>query len=263
MSEEITEQTVYTGFHAIEERVKRFSQNFNGERPKIFYSKKGPRVAKILSLAQSAKIPVETVTDSVLDSLVKNLPQSAQEHRGIILTVQNEKSSASNIVSLQEWLNSCPKCATVVLLDGITDPHNIGAILRSCDQLGGDLLIVPERNSVRGINQNQIIARASAGAASWVSLAVVPNLVRAVELLRQNGFWIFAADAKGTKLGTTSFTEKTCIVMGSEGNGISRLLLQNCDSVLSIPTSGKIDSLNVSVAAGIFLYERRRQLLEN
>ena len=148
------------------------------------------------------------------------------------------------------------------MLDGVTDPHNIGAILRSCDQFGANLLIVPERNSTSQIQNNETIARTSAGSSAWVPLAVVTNLVRAVQILKEAGFWIYGADAGGSSLQNTKFAQKSCIIMGSEGNGMTKLLARQCDSIVSIPTCGKIDSLNVSVAAGVLLYERHRQNLE-
>ena len=145
------------------------------------------------------------------------------------------------------------------MLDGVTDPHNIGAILRSCDQFGIDVLVVPERRSASPLQDSQTIARTSAGASAWVPTATVTNLVRTVEQLKEAGFWIFGADANGTPAPETQFPGRTCLIMGSEGSGISRLLARSCDTIVSIPTCGKIDSLNVSVAAGVLLYERYRQ----
>ena len=111
------------------------------------------------------------------------------------------------------------------------------------------------------ITDNEIIARTSAGASTWVPVSVVSNLVRSVQLMKEKGFWVYGADAGGTSVKDNSFAEKTCIIMGSEGSGIARLLKEQCDSIVSIPTCGKIDSLNVSVAAGVLLYERYRQSL--
>jgi 23S rRNA (guanosine2251-2'-O)-methyltransferase len=150
---------------------------------------------------------------------------------------------------------------TVVILDSITDPHNVGAILRSCDQFGASLVVIPEHNSASDIAGNEVIGRTSAGASAWVPVAIVNNLVRAAEQLKQAGFWIYGADAGGSPLGEAKFSGKTAIIMGSEGTGMSRLLREKCDVILSIPTCGKLDSLNVSVAAGVLLYEIHRQKL--
>lgn len=255
-------QNIYTGFHAVEERVRLFAEEKTKEITlSLYYCKPGPRIKKILDLAKQAGISPLQTDEKTLDSMVKVLPAQARDHRGIVLCVQGEKEKAKNYVQLDQWLSVCPQTATVILLDSVTDPHNVGAILRSCDQFGAQLLIVPEKRSASNIQDNDIIARSSAGASAYVPVAIVSNLVRAVEQLKEAGFWIFAADANGQNLLKTEFSQKTCIVMGSEGSGISKLLSQKCDSVVSIPTCGKIDSLNVSVAAGILLYERKRKLL--
>ncbi|MBB5219254.1 23S rRNA (guanosine(2251)-2'-O)-methyltransferase RlmB [Treponema rectale] len=255
-------KNIYTGFHAVEERVRRYaSEKTHSSVLQVFYSKPGPRVKKILSLAKEAGIQVEESDQKVLDAMVAGLPEREKDHRGIVLTAEGEKERASNSVRLDQWISECPEKATVIVLDSVTDPHNIGAILRSCDQFGADLLVTGERNSTSNIQENDIIARTSAGASAWVPLAVETNLNRAVELLKEHGFWVYGADAGGTSLQSIEFAPKTCIVMGSEGTGISRLLTENCDSIVSIPTCGKIDSLNVSVAAGVLLYERHRQSL--
>ena len=256
------EQNIYTGFHAVEERIKRAAEEKASAQLHLYYSKPGPRVKKIISLAKEALITCEETDDEALDKLVASLPQQARDHRGVVLSVTGEKPRAQNSVQLEQWLTVAPEKATVIVLDSVTDPHNVGAILRSCDQFGANLLIVPEKRSASDISDNDIIARSSAGASAWVPIAIVTNLVRSVQLLKEAGFWIYGADAGGSSLQKTSFADKTCIVMGSEGSGIAHLLTEQCDSVVSIPTCGKIDSLNVSVAAGVLLYERYRKLLE-
>ena len=143
----------------------------------------------------------------------------------------------------------------VVILDSITDPHNVGAILRSCDQFGAALVVIPEHNSASDIATNEVIGRTSAGASAWVPVAIVNNLVRAAEQLKKAGFWIYGADAGGQNCRTIDFPAKSVLIMGSEGTGIAALLEKQCDTIVSIPTCGKIDSLNVSVAAGVLLYE--------
>lgn len=252
---------IYTGFHAVEERVRRFKQEKSGSNPSLFYSKAGPRIKKILSLAKEAQIPCNQVAEEDLDSMVQDLPSLAQDHRGIVLCVEGEKARSQNIVQLDQWISSVGESATVVILDSVTDPHNVGAILRSCDQFGASLLILPERRGMNDVQNNEIVARASAGASAWVTTAVVSNLVRSCQMLKEAGFWIYGADAGGKQVQDVAFAKKTCLVMGSEGSGISRLLGEQCDSIVSIPTCGKIDSLNVSVAAGVLLYERYRQSL--
>lgn len=255
------EQNIYTGFHAVEERVRHAAEEKNGAELHLYYSKPGPRIKKILSFAKDAEIQCEETDDESLDRLVTSLPEIARDHRGVVLTVTGEKPRAQNSVELDQWLTSVPEKATVIVLDSVTDPHNVGAILRSCDQFGANLLIVPEKRSASDISENDIIARSSAGASTWVPVSIVTNLVRSVQLLKEAGFWVYGADAGGASLQKTEFAPKTCIIMGSEGSGMARLLTEQCDSIVSIPTCGKIDSLNVSVAAGVLLYERYRQSL--
>ncbi len=256
-------ENIYTGFHAVEEKIRKYtSQNKSDSKLKVYFAKPGPRIKKILAQAKTAGINCEETDEEYLDTLVARLPLQARDHRGIVLTATEEQQKARNDIQLEQWLSVCPKNATVVMLDGVTDPHNIGAILRSCDQFGANLLIVPERNSTSQIQNNETIARTSAGSSAWVPLAVVTNLVRAAQILKEAGFWIYGADAGGSSLQNTKFAQKSCIIMGSEGNGMTKLLARQCDSIVSIPTCGKIDSLNVSVAAGVLLYERHRQNLE-
>lgn len=251
---------IFTGFHAVEENIRSFVSKSNEISLELFYSKPGPRVKKIISSAKATGIPCNEVSETELNHLVSSLNDSAKDHRGIVLRVSGI-SIKENIVSLDLWLKTVAEKSTVVILDSVTDPHNVGAIIRSCDQLGADLVILPERRGVKDAASNEVVARTSAGASSWVPIAQVANLNRALELLKNAGFWIYGADAEGKNTTQIKFPNRTALLLGSEGNGISRLLLQNCDDVVSIPTCGRLDSLNVSVAAGILLYEVRRQKL--
>lgn len=289
-------EQIVTGFHAIEERIRSAARD--GKRMRIVWSKAGPRVKKIIALAKQEGIPCERSDDASLDSLAARLSETARDHRGIVLCVSGESERAHNIVDFDEWLLSLPPdaapvqdgtgqnaftqngaprtavrhdivqnsgtenvCTTVLVLDSVTDPHNVGAIIRSCDQFGADLVILPQARSAKDIAHSEVIARSSAGAAAWVPVSIVPNAVRAVQRLKEAGFWVYGADAGGTRLGSVDFARRSVIVMGSEGKGISPLLAKQCDAIVSVPTCGKIDSLNVSVAAGILLYERYRRFV--
>lgn len=250
---------VITGFHSIEEKVRAIIKSQNSNGVTISYSKPGPRVKKILAAAKEANIKVQEVDNKTLDSMVADLDEALQDHRGIVMILSGESKQTANIVNFDDWIKTAPQKASVLVLDKVTDPHNVGAIIRSCDQFGASLVVLPEHNSANDIEGNEVIGRTSAGASAWVPVAIVNNLVRAVEELKEAGFWIYGADAGGQTLGTIDFPEKTCIIMGSEGSGISQLLEKKCDSIVSIPTCGKIDSLNVSVAAGVLLYELYRR----
>lgn len=246
---------VITGFHAIEEKLRSLkSLGISPQNCKLEVGKLGPRVKKIVEQAKQSGIPVETVAASRLDTLVSDLPEAIQDHRGIVLLIK-EAALKKNHISLDSF---CAEKAAftgksvVVILDSVTDPYNVGAIMRSCDQFGVDLLILPERRSAK---DGEVVERSSAGAASYLPTAIVPNLASALELLKNAGYWVYGADAGGKNAASLNLAGKTVLIMGSEGSGISRLLREKCDGIVSIPTCGKIDSLNVSVATGILLYE--------
>ena len=234
-----------SGFHAIEERIK--SGLSCGP---LLVAKPGPRAREIIALAGERKIPMNRVGTADLDIL-------AADHRGILLEV-DERLKGSPDISLEEFMADLgdQKNVLAVILDEITDPHNYGAILRSCDQFGADIVITRRRRIAKYAD---VIAKTSAGASAWVPTSETPNLVRAIEILKEGGFWIYGADMQGESAWTKDLTGRTAIILGGEGNGISRMLKESCDALISIPSEGKLDSLNVSVAAGVLFYEVVRQ----
>jgi len=229
-----------TGFHAIEERIK-------SGRPcgPLLVAKAGPRAKEIVTLAVNNKIRLERTGTFDLDGL-------APDNRGIALQVQDEGGNAD--ISLDNFIAGLGdrSDALVLILDEITDPHNYGAILRCCDQFAVDLVVSRNR---RNAKHAEVISKTSAGAVSWVAQAETPNLVRAMEDLKEASFWIYGADMDGEPVYKKDLNGRVAFVMGSEGSGISRLLRERCDAIVSIPSAGRIDSLNVSVAAGVLLYE--------
>jgi 23S rRNA (guanosine2251-2'-O)-methyltransferase len=235
-----------SGFHAIEERIKAASL---GQVGPLLVAKAGPRAREIVDLAAERKIRVNRVGTHELDRLVPG-------HRGIAL--YTEDAGADNQITLASFLTGLGdrKDALAVVLDEITDPHNYGAILRSCDQFRVDLVITRNRRIAK---YAEVVSKTSAGAASWVPVAEAANLVRAVDDLKAGGFWIYGADMAGEAVWTKDLRGRTAIILGGEGTGISRLLREKCDGMVSIPSQGRIDSLNVSVAAGVLLYEIIRQ----
>ena len=254
---------VITGFHAIEEMLRALEKQRSekNSRPessfRILYSKEGPRVKKILLLAQKLSIRTERSETETLDRLTAPLPHYIRDHRGIVFVDDNSGEGAP--MRSQDALFAelaAREKAFVVVLDSITDPHNTGAIIRSADQFGVHAVVLPERKSAGDF---QTINKISAGAAAWVPLLYTANLVRTVEQLKKHGFWVFGADAHGEPLASVAFPDKTVLILGSEGTGISRLLKASCDSFTAISTCGKLDSLNVSVAAGILMYEISKQ----
>jgi 23S rRNA (guanosine2251-2'-O)-methyltransferase len=233
-----------TGFHAIEECIK--SGRPHGS---ILLAKAGPRAREILSLASAHKVRVDRVGTYDLDRL-------APDHRGIALELPGDGRQPG--LSLESFTGALgeKKNVLVLILDEITDPHNYGAILRSCDQFRVDLVISRNR---RDAKHAEVISKTSAGAVNWVPAVETANLVRAAEDLKEAGFWIYGASKGGEPVHTVDLRGRSALVLGNEGKGISRLLEERCDRIISIPTAGRIDSLNVSVAAGVLLYEAMRQ----
>jgi 23S rRNA (guanosine2251-2'-O)-methyltransferase len=233
-----------TGFHAIEERIKSGKQH-----GAVLLAKAGPRAREILAVAAEFKVRVDRVGTHDID-------QYAPGHRGIALEVADSAGGVD--ISLAEFIAGLGdrKDALAVILDEITDPHNYGAILRSCDQFGADLVVTRNRRSAKNAD---VISKTSAGAVDWVPTAEVANLPRAVEDLKDAGFWIYGADMAGKEAYNMDLKGRVALILGSEGEGISRLLRDNCDGMAAVPTQGRIDSLNVSVAAGVLLYEVMRQ----
>jgi 23S rRNA (guanosine2251-2'-O)-methyltransferase len=232
------------GYHSIEEMLKR------GVRASVLMiSRQNDRIVALRGLALGAGVRVSEVDDAELSRLC-----GSTSHKGAILVVEKPKAAASD---LKGWLSSYDsETALVLALDHITDPQNLGAVLRSADQLRVDLVLIPSRRSAM---ENQTVARVSSGASAYVPLLTVPNLPSALELLKKGGFWIYGAEASGDPVHKANLKGKVCIVMGSEGEGMQRLVRERCDLLVSIPAAGHVDSFNVSAAAAILMYETRRQ----
>lgn len=239
------------GYHAIEEAIKKA-----GMGSTLYLARGGnDRIQKLERDARSTgKIAVKKVSREELERMMPDA-----DLRGALLDMGGPRRGASRLIetTVDEF---CSKLkdddgALVLILDGITDPHNLGAILRSADQFGVDLVLIPER---RAVQANETVVKVSSGAAQYVPVSVVTNLNREIEKLKENGFWIYGADMAGENSYEEKFASRSAIVMGSEGDGISALVRKKCDYIVSIPMQGHIDSLNVSVATGILLYEFRR-----
>lgn len=208
--------------------------------------RQGPRVRDILELAKKQGIAVEQVDQALLDRI-------DPENKGVALSMLAR--DAEKALSFEDFLDNPPEKAFVLILDHIEDPQNFGAILRSADAFGASLVVVPSR---RASPLSDAAERSSAGASAWVPVAFVQNLADAVKRLQAKGFWVYAADMGGAPLGGIDLPDKTCFILGNEGEGISRLLSEKADAIVSIPMQGHVESLNVSVAAALCMYEYRR-----
>ncbi|HHT06068.1 MAG TPA: 23S rRNA (guanosine(2251)-2'-O)-methyltransferase RlmB [Hydrogenispora sp.] len=222
---------------------------------KVILAKKahGPQLDAIIAGVQERGIPLEYWERRELDRLA-----TTGRHQGVmalaepLVTVTVDKLLAEARARGEEPL--------LLLLDGVEDPQNVGSIIRTVEVGGGHGVILPERRSA-GLNAT--VVKASAGAANHLPVAMVKNTVRGIEELKAKGCWVIGADQAGDNLWTSTFDLNLplCLVLGSEGKGLSRLAKEKCDLLLRIPMQGRVSSLNVSVAAGIMVYEvlRRRQ----
>ena len=166
-------------------------------------------------------------------------------HQGIILDVEDYQYA-----SIDSILNK--ETSLVIMLDHIEDPHNFGAIIRTCEAAGVDGIIIP---SDRSVSVNATVIKTSVGTTEKVNIIKVTNLANTINQLKRNGYWIFGTDMNGTDYTTLDYNGKTCIICGNEGTGMSNIIKKNCDFIASIPMQGSVNSLNASVATGIILFE--------
>ena len=202
---------------------------------------------EIVRLARDAGAVVQTVDRSRLDQIYP-------AHQGMLAYV-----AAVPYAAVEDMLATAKEKGEdpfVVVLDGITDPHNLGAIIRSAECAGAHGVVIPER---RAAGLSPAAAKAAAGAMNYMPIARVKNLNRTLEDLKAQGLWVTGAAMEGESASTCDLTGPIALVIGSEGDGISRLTLEKCDRVVSLPVRGHIDSLNASVAAGVLMYEIVRQ----
>lgn len=203
---------------------------------KKVYLSKGFTDKDIINFIKDHHIKYETIDNKVMDKMVDG------NHQGIILQIDDYQYA-----NYSDMLND----NIVVILDHLEDPHNFGAIIRTCESAGIKSIIIPKDRSV---SVNSTVMKTSVGALKYVNVAIVNNLVNTINEFKNNGFFVYAADMDGINYKDCSFASKTVLVIGSEGNGVSRLVKQNCDEVVSIPMYGHVNSLNASVAAAVLIY---------
>jgi 23S rRNA (guanosine2251-2'-O)-methyltransferase len=233
-----------TGFHAVEEAL---AAGRALDRIMIARGRHGERVEAVVQLARSKSVPVRFEDRLQIDRLA-----GTREHQGIAAL-----AAAKPALELEDLLAAKTPQGLLVLLDGIEDPHNLGAIVRTSLAAGAHGVVIPER---RAAGLTDTVERASAGALAHLPVARVKNLVRAMEEMKEAGYWLIGLDERAEKKYTEAdFSGQVGIVLGGEGEGLHELTRKRCDFLVSIPTSGPVRSLNVSVAAGVVLFEVVRQ----
>jgi 23S rRNA (guanosine2251-2'-O)-methyltransferase len=210
-------------------------------------SRRDRRARDLVERAAAAGVAVHAADDRRLAALAGN-----DKHQGVVALVD----AAPALRTLDEILDASTEPALVLVLDGVTDPHNLGACLRSADAFGAQAVVVPKD---RAVGLNATVAKAASGAADTMPLVSVTNLVRSLGELKERGVWVVGADVEGENLFEADLSGPIAWVLGAEGSGLRRLTREACDRLVTIPMQGAVESLNVSVAAGVCLFSTRRQ----
>ena len=246
---------VLYGLHPVEEALR------SGARPldhisvaRERESRRDPRMDAVLELARAKGVRIAT---EPRDQLTRHCRTDA--HQGIVAFLRERKFLALEdlLAKPADLLQPTSRNKFFLALDGVEDPHNLGALLRSADGAGIDGVILPERRSAP---LSAVTAKSSAGASEHVRIAQVVNITRALEALKKQNIWIVGLDERGTPDYTGfDFQQDVCLVLGSEGSGLHDLVKRTCDHLLRIPMAGSVSSLNVSVAGAVVMYEAMRQ----
>ena len=236
-------QTLW-GIHTIAEALRAGRAM---ERIVVVRGTKNPRVQKIIEEARHIGVPIRYETRRTLDQIACD-----DKHQGIVAV-----TAATVYRRLRDFLSKLQGPGLLVVLDGVEDPHNLGAIIRSAHASGADALIVAERRSAP---LSKTVAKAAAGALEYLPIVRVKNINRSLTALKQAGFWVFGLSENGSQhYDQVDLVTSVALVLGGEGKGLHRITAEHCDALLRIPTSGPIASLNVSVAAGVVLFEAAKQ----
>ena len=240
------DETVVIGRNAVKELL---SGGRDVDKLYITSGEKEGSINQLLGIAAERGIPITECDRSRLDTIAKG-----GRHQGIIaIAAERNYASIDEIIAYAEEKGEAP---FVVVCDGVEDPHNLGAIIRSAECAGAHGIIIPKR---RAVGLTATVAKSSAGALEHMLVAKVTNLASAIDDLKERGLWIYAADMDGSTYYKTDMKGATALVLGSEGFGISRLVKEKCDFIVSIPLYGHVNSMNVSCAAAVLLAEVARQ----
>lgn len=237
------------GFHTVTARLRHDAASV--EEIYVDASRHDRRMGDLLRAAKGANVRIIQADDQRLDAMV-----GTRRHQGVVARA-GELSLARNLAELLDGIQGPP---LLLLLDGVTDPHNLGACLRVADGAGAHAVIAPKD---RAVGLNATVAKVASGAADTVAYITVTNLARAMRELQEHDVWLTGTtDDAEQSLYDLDYSGGTAFVMGSEGEGMRRLTREHCDRLVSLPMMGSVESLNVSVASGICLYEARRQRLK-
>lgn len=245
----MSEPRILFGFHAVQSRMRQHAASL--QEILIDQDRVDPRMKDLLKLAEAANIRVMQVDRSRLDGIAgKN-----GRHQGVIARVVDSPMPYKDIHDILE--SNLTEPPFFLILDGVEDPHNLGACLRVADAMGVHAVIAPKD---RAVGLNATVRKVASGAAETVPFIVVTNLARTIRELKDAGVFVIGTtmDSDSTLL-NTQLDGPIALVLGAEGDGIRRLTAQSCDALVTIPMFGSVESLNVSVASGICLYEVRRQ----
>lgn len=240
------------GFHAIRARMKSAPQSI--EQIWLKEQRKDKRTQELLGEINAKKIQLSRLDNAAFAlRLTQCSLDEDSSHQGIIAAV----APLAQITTLDQLIENLPERVLLLVLDGVTDPHNLGACLRVADAAGVMAVIAPKDHSAP---LSAITRKVASGAAEHLPYLQVVNLVRALEQLKKSGFWIIGTDEKGDdSLYASEFSARTALVLGAEGAGMRQLTRGTCDQLIHIPMAGSVESLNVSVAAGVCLFEAVRQ----
>lgn len=209
----------------------------NPKKVKKLYITSNMKDERIMKSIRENKIQFESVSKEAMDRIVKG------NHQGIMAIIDDY-----TYTDYKTMYND----SLVVVLDHLEDPHNFGAIIRTCEAAGVKSIIIPKDRSV---DINETVMKTSTGALEYVKVARVNNLVKVMNDFKDNGFFVYGAEADGVSSKTCDYSDKVLLIVGSEGNGLSRLVRENCDEIVSLPMKGHVNSLNASVAAAILIYD--------
>jgi 23S rRNA (guanosine2251-2'-O)-methyltransferase len=244
----VSETRLIVGFHAITSRLRSRPESIRSIY--VAAARRDPRMRELVTRAEGARREVHLVDDERLAKLAGNAI-----HQGVVAIVE----VAYPHVTVDDVLENLSEPPLLLVLDGVTDPHNLGACLRNADAFGAQAVIVPKD---RAVGVNATVAKAASGAADTVPLITVTNLARTLRDLKTKGVWILGADAGGESLFAADVSGPVAWVLGAEGAGLRRLTREHCDRIVGIPLVGSVESLNVSVASGICLFATRRYRAE-